>query len=140
MSNQLRGMRKGDKSPAVRMEQFRDVVRKVEQIEMALVNNIYEDRNISLRLSMFVQFLIEKGVVKEADYREFLQVQQNKMNKAQEIRDNVELSREQKISMAKEQGIPESWVVEPEAQPEAAPAAESAKQAEEPRRIIIPGE
>ena len=119
MSNKLRRTGKGDKAPAVRRNEFNNTVRQLEQkiyqLHMGLVETSYMVRSTSASIYNFVEFLTKKGVVVKEEYEQFLEEQKQKSNLAEEIRKDGALSREEKIAKAKENDIPESWVVEPEA-------------------------
>jgi hypothetical protein len=63
---------------------------------------------------LFVDYLIKKDLIKEKDYKEYLEEVNTKMKLAEEIAKDESLSREEKIKKAKEKDIPEEWVVEKE--------------------------
>ena len=129
MSNKLRRTSKGDKAPAIRRTEFNDAVRgmeqKIYQIHSALVENIYMTRYASSSITNFIKFLTDKGIIVEEEYKAFVEEQTKKGKLADEIRADESLNKEEKIAKAKENDIPEEWVVDPE------PAAEeSAGEAE----------
>jgi len=142
MSNPLRRTRKGDKAPAVRKDEFGEVTKHIQQLHYALVNNIYDVRHTNSRIYHLLRFLIKKGIISEPEYTQFLQEEKQKMDLAQTISKDESLSREQKMAKARENDIPEDWVVEPEAPKEAeAPESVVEEQAARPdnsSRIILP--
>ena len=138
MSNPLRKTRKGDKSPAVRWDEFAKTEQSIQRMNYALINTIYDVRHINTRLYHLLRFLLKKGIIAEEEYNQFLQEEKRKMELAQEIAKDESLSREQKIAKAKENDLPEDWVVEPEPQPQPEAAGEQATQGQESSRIILP--
>ncbi len=129
MSNKLRRTSKGDKAPSVRRNEFHDAIRsidqKIYQIHTALVENIYITRYASSSITNFIKFLTDKGIVVEEEYKAFVEEQNKKNTLADEIRADENLSREEKIVKAKENDIPEEWVVDPEQPAQAEETAET---------------
>ncbi|MBI5788375.1 MAG: hypothetical protein HZA78_05925 [Candidatus Schekmanbacteria bacterium] len=126
MSNQLQRMAKGDKAPSVRRNEFNNAVHQLEQkiyhLHNALLENIYVARYASSNVTNFIKFLMEKGIVVETEYRQFVEEQNKKTRLAEEIRQDTTIDRTEKIARAKANNIPDEWVVEPE---EAAKALKS---------------
>lgn len=131
MSNKLRRTSKGDKAPAIRRNEFNDVIRhleqKIYQLHVAIVETNYAARSASVGLYNFVEFLAKKDIIVKDEYKEFVEEQNKKSQLADEIRKDESLDQEQKIAKAKENDIPEDWVVEPE---EAAKSEETETQKE----------
>ena len=138
MSNPLRKSRKGDKSPAVRWDEFAKTEQNIQRLNYALVDTIYNVRHINTRLYHLLRFLLKKGIIAEEEYNQFLQEEKRKLELAQEIAKDESLTREQKIAKAKDNDILEDWVVEPEPQPQPATGEQAAQGREESSRIILP--
>jgi intergrase/recombinase len=110
---------------------------KVQRLQYMLVENIYHNRNIETRFNFFVQYLTKKGIIDEKDYKEYLDDINKKMKLADEITKDESLSPEEKIAKAKQNDIPEEWVIEQKQAPEGAevPATDEAEQ--KPESIIV---
>ena len=120
MSNKLRRTGKGDKAPSVRRNEFNNTIRQLEQkiyqLHMAILEVNYVARAASAGVYNIVEFLTKKGIIAEPEYKQFLEEQQKKSQMAEEIRKDESLSREEKIAKAKENDIPEEWVVDAQQQ------------------------
>ncbi len=87
MSNKLRRTSKGDKAPTVRRNEFNNTIRQLEQkiyqLHMALLETSYIARSASGGSFNLVEFLTQKGVVVEEEYKEFLAEQKKKSQLAE---------------------------------------------------------
>lgn len=115
MSNRLSRARKGDKKPVIRQDEFFKSIREMDdKLQRVHYLSLYHLRNIENRFNLFVDYLIKKDLIKEKDYKEYLEEVNTKMKLAEDIAKDESLSREEKIKKAKEKDIPEEWVVEKE--------------------------
>lgn len=143
MSNRLSRARKGDKRPAVRQDEFVKSIRamdeKVQRLQYMLMENIYHNRNIETKFNFFVQYLTKKGIIDDKDYKEYLDDINKKMKLAEEITKDESLGPEEKIAKAKQNDIPEEWVIEQKQAPEGTenPAAAEAEAEQEPESLIV---
>ncbi len=137
MSNQLRKTRKGDRPGKDKLNQrLNNMEQHMQQMQNVLVNTMYSARYATANHNNFVNFLIEKKIITEADYNAYLQEIKRKSDLAQEIMKDDSLSPEEKIVKAKENDIPEEWVKESAAETEDGVAEE--KEDEPSGRIITP--
>lgn len=132
MSNKLSRARKGDRKPAIRQDEFFRSIREMDdKLQRVHYMSLYHLRNIENRFNLFVDYLIKKDLIKENDYKEYLEEINEKMKLADEIAKDESLSREEKIEKAKEKDIPEEWVVEKEAPQDQMTAETSAENVSE---------
>lgn len=129
MSNRLSRARKGDKKPAIRQDEFissmRALENKIQQLQYMIMENSYATKNIQSKFTFFIEYLTKKDVINEQDYKDYLKDLDEKMKLADEISKDESLSREDKISKAKEKDIPEDWVVTSEKKEESGEEAKS---------------
>ncbi|MFQ5645405.1 MAG: hypothetical protein ACE5GM_00600 [bacterium] len=134
MSNKLR--RKGDKSPSVRVTEFNNRLREVDQkfyqLYMLLQEADQSAKFASSQVYDFMQFCFQKGLVVEEEYKDFVKEQNEKRKTAGEIAKDGQLSDEEKIKKAEEKGIPSEWVVTPKPEDQAEEGEVAEDKGEEP--------
>ncbi len=139
MSNRLSRARKGDKRPAVRQDEFANSIRSMnDKLQQMHYMSLYQMRNMETRFNFFVEYLTKKGIIEEQDYKDYLEDVDKKMKLAGEISKDESLSEEQRIAKAKENDIPEEWVIEQkEVSPQEEQGSAAGEAEQEPESLIV---
>lgn len=113
MSNKKLNKKPKAKTPPLKMQDLMGLHQNILILDQNIKQNINTIFQNSKEIHDFKQFCFKNDIACEEAYKEFQEEQEKKRERAREIRNDEDLSREDKIGKAEEEEIPESWVVDP---------------------------